>query len=129
MEKCFNHNEINSENSCTQCGKNYCSDCLLLIGYRKVVVCKECYSIIMNQNNKANKRRYLVIGLGSILLILSLRNIIELITEDIGDNFFVLYLILSGAMIYAISKSIIKIYQTRTLKIVDKYKKEEKTIS
>ena len=66
MRVCYKHAEKPNAKSCPFCSKDYCEDCLLLVGKRKTVICKDCYTILFNKIKKSTIRRYINLLLGVI---------------------------------------------------------------
>lgn len=78
MQICFKHSEKEYEKSCPFCSKDYCEDCLLLLGKRRTVICVDCYNHFLNKIKKSTIRRYVYVVFGLIFLIPLTLNFFEL---------------------------------------------------
>lgn len=72
MDCCFKHPQKSRVGTCKYCGKDYCSDCLLLHGALDSLVCEDCYSVFKKKYQSSMRRRILLIILSVILISLFL---------------------------------------------------------
>lgn len=77
MQVCFKHSEKEYEKSCPFCSKDYCEDCLLLLGKRRTIICVDCYNHFLNKIKKSTIRRYVYVVFGLIILILLTINLLN----------------------------------------------------
>lgn len=123
MKSCFVHNHVEYENSCPFCNKNYCADCLILVGKRKTVICKSCYNHFSQRIKRANTRRYLLIAAGAYLTISCVYSVFQSLESDIETT--ILYMISAGLGLYAIVNSVIRLRQFKNWDIVVEYNQPE----
>ena len=121
MRMCYKHAEKPNAKSCPFCSKDYCEDCLLLVGKRKTVICKDCYTILFNKIKKSTIRRYIYLLLGVIWLVLILVNFSNyFLLESPNSTIFIL---LGVGILYSFTVNIIRLIQYRSWNVIESYTK------
>ena len=67
--KCFNHPADDAARTCMYCGKDFCSECLLLQGPLEVIACCNCYERSLKRLTSSIKRRKVYLFLGAVLFV------------------------------------------------------------
>lgn len=115
MLSCYKHRELESVTTCATCSKNYCEECLVLIGKLKVACCKDCYSEIKKLTKKSIlRKRILYILTGVITFIFFLA---YLVMPELINNLSIYLILLSGFVVF----NIIRVRQLKENYIAEEY--------
>ncbi len=76
---CFEHPERASLQTCKQCGKTYCGDCLSLVGAIRVPFCSNCLIVFQTHRARKEKAALALIVLSPLMFIAT---VVGLSTEE-----------------------------------------------
>jgi multidrug transporter EmrE-like cation transporter len=127
LKACFVHNQVEHKTGCPFCGKNYCSNCLHLVGKRKTVICRSCYEHFLQKIKRSQSRRYVFILTGFIIAILSLYMVFQSLQSDVDTT--ILYIISGGLGLFSIMFNVVRLQQYKSWEVVYEYPERNKTLN
>lgn len=119
MKSCFVHKNIEHEKSCPFCSKDYCNECLMLVGKRKTVICKTCYHHYMEKINKSKFRRYIYIFAGLVIVVPLFMNAFEAFRNESANA--TLFILIGGLVLLSITLNTVRLMQFKNWTIKEEY--------
>lgn len=132
IDHCFNHPAKPADKNCLYCGKSYCTDCLLLQGERKSIICTGCLQIFQRKLKRSQARRWIYLSAGIILLVTTIvwTYLVLLHAKNSNDvaaqlmDSCVIGLVLSLVFII----NLVRLKQTKKWLVIKPYAKKEPTV-